>query len=58
MLNFINHKQNLSQFKYDSLINVAQRPAAKRSKGRAFEKQLCISIVAVSGMLGHVNFNS
>lgn len=24
MLNVINHKQNLSEFKYDSLINVAQ----------------------------------
>jgi len=27
---------------------------AKRSKGRAFDKQLCVSIVAVSDLLGHV----
>jgi len=35
-------------------INYGQRPAAKRSKGKAFDEQLCASIVAVSGLLGGV----
>jgi len=38
----------------DSFFNATQRLACKRSKGRAFEKRLCVSIVAVSDLLVEV----
>jgi len=47
MLNFINHKQNLSQFKYDSLINVAQRLPATASKAMPLLSNNVIALLRV-----------
>jgi hypothetical protein len=37
------------------ILYISERVAAKRIKGRAFEKQHCASFVAISGMLGAEN---